>query len=106
SVFDPATVGLFRRVSAGRKSAAGLCHSRRAGKCAAAGPIKSRNSVVPSPGMWEGGASLNSRRILAVRVSRLRINSRLLDRKILHITFLAEQTRVYAQAAHSHRKNS
>src|SRR5947209_1274665 len=39
--------------------------------------------------MWEGGASLNSRRILAVRVSRLRINSRLLDRKILHITFLA-----------------
>src|SRR5947208_16188572 len=35
------------------------------------------------------GASLIPRRIVPVRVSRLRINSRLPDRKILHITFLA-----------------
>src|SRR5436309_121651 len=53
------------------------------------GPDKKQEQCRSIARHWEGGASLNSRRILAVRVSRLRINSRLLDRKILHITFLA-----------------
>src|SRR5437870_11897223 len=53
------------------------------------GPDKKQEQCRSIARHWEGGASLNSRRILAVPVSRLRINSRLVDPKILHITFLA-----------------